>query len=585
MGVNMKRISAFLGEIIWDRIYLSLKIKLSNQSYITDENISFYLINEESDAVAKFEIIDYTERIYYIKLNVTNSGINRCINNGTYKILISDENLFFGIVEFNGEEKYLESSSACFRYRKSEGAYTVTFMINEYTDRPILELLFYNMNKANLGYIEEVSLKKDKPNYYRFIKKVIKVFRRNKQKYIKRAYLFLRKIFHNKKNRNILFLSEQDDKLALNMQSIYQRLMDRGLNKHFKILFSLRKKTSSEVSLYSSIKFLYFLSIADIILIDDHVPAFDWLRLKDDTKLIQIWHAGAGFKGVGYSRWGHYGCPGPFSCHRQYTYCISGSEKISHFFSEQFGILKEQVIPTGMPRMDSFLNKDNMQTVIDRLYKTYPFFEKRKIILFAPTYRGQNRKNAYYPYEKIDFEKLFEYCKSSNSIVLFKMHPWVSNNIPIDEKYSECFFDFNKYPNINDLFYVTDVLITDYSSSMYEYALLNKPMLAYVFDKVQYSSTRGFHRAYDENVPGKVCETFNELLEALYNNDYQYHKHEKYMHNHFDYVDTNNSDRVIDWLLLDKLPIKYKEKLDIKKKNIQEIRSKSFKSLFEEIDI
>lgn len=74
------------------------------------------------------------------------------------------------------------------------------------------------------------------------------------------------------------------------------------------------------------------------IFIDDHAPVLDWLKLDDDTTLIQLWHAGAGFKSSGYSRWGHEGCPSPQSCHRQYKYGIAGS-KISHRFFRKYGEL------------------------------------------------------------------------------------------------------------------------------------------------------------------------------------------------------------------------------------------------------
>ena len=95
--------------------------------------------------------------------------------------------------------------------------------------------------------------------------------------------------------------------------------------------------------------------------------------------------------------------------------------------------------------------------------------------MFAPTYRGQNRKTANYPYELIDFEGLYRYAQKNDAVVLFKMHPWVPGDVPIEEKYADRFFSMNTYPNINELFYVTDLLITDYSSSMYEFLLMEKP--------------------------------------------------------------------------------------------------------------
>ena len=73
---------------------------------------------------------------------------------------------------------------------------------------------------------------------------------------------------------------------------------------------------------------------------------------------------------------------------------------------------------------------------------------------------------AYYPYELIDFDGLYKLCKD-DYVVLFKMHPWVQVPVPIDEKYKDKFIDVGTYPNINDLFYFTDILITDYSSNIF----------------------------------------------------------------------------------------------------------------------
>lgn len=127
----------------------------------------------------------------------------------------------------------------------------------------------------------------------------------------------------------------------------------------------------------------------------------------------------------------------------------------------------------------------------------------------------------------------------------------------------------NAYPNINDLFYVTDLYITDYSSGMYEFSLMNKPMLFFAYDKVQYAASRGFHRDYDTVVPGRICMTFQELLTAIDEEDYQFEKVAQYVKDHFDFVDCNSTDRVIDWLILGKLPAQYREALVRKRARIR----------------
>lgn len=580
----MKYIESYLKEIEWDKIYLNLKIKIENLP--ANNRCRFILINLNKIAVTEFDMIEREDNLYHIRLNVTNSGINRCVDNGTYTLLITDEERFYSELEFHGEVKYLLQHNMCLRHANDSRAYTVTFIIPEESDRPVLQFLFYNMKKTGMAnmisLINNKSIDKKKVAkksiVSRLSKKIINT--QTKHKFAKKIFVLLQYLFYNEKKKNILFASYMDNKLAINMQCLYDRLLERKLDKEFKIFFSLRDISKGEGNIFNSLKLLYFLACSNIIIVDDYINMLDWLILNKTQKLIQLWHSGAGFKCIGYIRWGHKFAPGTFCCHRQYTYHIAGSEHIANDFAEVAGILREQVIPTGMPRFDKFLSAEHRTVVVHKIYEMYPEFKNRQIILFAPTYRGRNKQEAFYPYQKIDFESLYRYCEDDKAIVLFKMHPFVKDPVPIQEKHKNRFFDFTNYPDINELFYITDILITDYSSSMYEYALMNKPMLAYSFDIVQYSSARGFPRPYNENIPGKICESFEELLRALKEKDFEYDKHEVYLKRNFDHIDTNNSDRVIDWLILDNLPKFYRNKLEDKITTIKDLRGKSFAFLF-----
>lgn len=231
--------------------------------------------------------------------------------------------------------------------------------------------------------------------------------------------------------------------------------------------------------------------------------------------------------------------------------------------------------------MDEYLDETFRQKKTEELYKAYPMCQGKKVILFAPTYRGKNRKTAYYPYDMIDFDRLYEFC-GEEYVVLFKMHPWVAQPVPIKEEQKDRFLDVNTYPNINDLFYITEILITDYSSNIFEYSLMRKPMLFFAFDKVQYSFSRGFHRDYEEAAPGKVCYTFEDVMQALESGEYDYEKVEEYVDKHFDYIDSHASDRVIDWILLGDIPEDIQRKLRHIDKINQRLQLMNFESLQEE---
>ena len=131
------------------------------------------------------------------------------------------------------------------------------------------------------------------------------------------------------------------------------------------------------------------------------------------------------------------------------------------------------------------------------------------------------------------------------------MHRYVAP-VQIPEEYSDRILDLTNYKNINDLFYITDLLITDYSSNIYEFSLMKKPMLFYAYDIDEYSKERGFHRNYRENVPGKIVETFGDMIKAIYNKDFDFKRVEEYINNNFENVDTHACDRIIDWIILNK---------------------------------
>lgn len=109
---------------------------------------------------------------------------------------------------------------------------------------------------------------------------------------------------------------------------------------------------------------------------------------------------------------------------------------------------------------------------------------------------------------------------------------------------------FSEFPSINDLFYVTDLLITDYSSNFYEFSLMKRPMLFYTFDRQVYELTRGVYRGVKESAPGKVCDSFDELIEAIENRDFEYEKVEAFVEENFGGMEDGACDRLIDEVIL-----------------------------------
>lgn len=575
-------IDATVIDIEWERVtvYLDIRVDFSKGAD-KKKPLTFYIINGDYKARAIFRTESIKGNMYRVSLNVTNPGNARCVPTGNYTIAVCRDEDILAVAETDVKlASRLQECSRNFLYngKARRSTYAVTFLVKEWADTLPFLMHILHAKAAGMGDIYA-----PKPKKVSFTAKQKANLKANVRKcsfrLLQQMYDHYRKKYRKNKN-TVLFLYEANYNMASNLKAVEKRIREREIDKDFEIIeFAWIADIPSEYTIKQRIHnqriLMKNLAKANIIFCDNYVPAFTRVKLDlDKTTIINLWHAGIGFKAVGYSRWGHLAASAPFLAHRVYTYGVCGSRQVSHVFAEAWGINSERVLPTGMPRMDKYLDKSHREEKTKELYEAYPMCKGKKVILFAPTFRGNNHPDAHYPFEIMDFEKLYKLC-GDEYVVLFKMHPWINQPVPIG-KYSDKFLDLTSYHDINNLFYITDLLITDYSSCIYEFSLMHKPMLFFAFDEMQYSISRGFHHDYRLAAPGKVCNTFDELLKAIKEKDFEFEKVEQYVERNFDVIDSNSSDRVIDWFLLDKMPQKYVDEINA--------RDEEMKLMYEKLD-
>lgn len=511
---------AEITNIFWRRTYLFVE-------YTSSEPKEVYLRSSERTVLFSHQK-KLEGELYRAKLNLCVAQGREMLGEGTWNLQIQDgftlsKNLILDI----------EALSAVFRYDTSK-AYIVTFHLEE-------------EKKEELHVIMRVDYMKKNPHPKRrvdrlfFFKSVLNLW-----------YQLLSRCSVKRGNK-ILFLSENRDDMTGNLKAIYDRMLERRLDERYKLNKSIRNIFAKK---QNPIEWLYTVSMIathDFIFVEDYVPVLGFIKLDKRTTIVQTWHAGFGFKSVGYGRFGLNGSPNPFhSCHRSYTYALVGNEHLKEIYSEVFGIEEKALLPTGMPRLSNFLKEDVIKKSQDILYREFPFLKRKRVITFAPTYRGSNQKEAYYDMERIDQEQLYEFCENNNSVILFKFHPFLRGKKLVDEKYKKNLIDLSEY-NLNDLFYVTDVLVTDYSSCFYDFILLGKPVLFYVYDEEIYSATRGVHRSVSKVAPGKICKSFDGLMEALRQTEYEKVEIPEFMIDKcIEGEEMTASDKVIDYVVLGK---------------------------------
>ncbi|HCV6176663.1 TPA: CDP-glycerol glycerophosphotransferase family protein [Staphylococcus aureus] len=380
-------------------------------------------------------------------------------------------------------------------------------------------------------------------------KELRKYFRKqsfNTRQFIFKAIFNTTKFFHLKKGNTVLFTSDSRPTMSGNFEYIYNEMLRQNLDKKYDIHTVFKANITDRRGIIDKFRLPYLLGKADYIFVDDVHPLIYTVRFRRSQEVIQVWHAVGAFKTVGFSRTGKKG--GPFIDslnHRSYTKAYVSSETDIPFYAEAFGIKEKNVVPTGVPRTDVLFDEAYATQIKQEMEDELPIIKGKKVILFAPTFRGSGHGTAHYPFFKIDFERLARYCEKNNAVVLFKMHPFVKNRLNIADKHKQYFVDVSDFREVNDILFITDLLISDYSSLIYEYAVFKKPMIFYAFDLEDYITTRDFYEPYESFVPGKIVQSFDALMDALDNEDYEGEKVIPFLDKHFKYQDGRSSERLV----------------------------------------
>ena len=146
-------------------------------------------------------------------------------------------------------------------------------------------------------------------------------------------------------------------------------------------------------------------------------------------------------------------------------------------------------------------------------------------------------------------------CREQDAIFIVRPHPFVQEPLDIPPSLRDRILDGrNLDVDTNDLLLVVDLLITDYSSVIYEFSTLNRPMLFFAYDLETYAAERGFYQPYEAFVPGRIVRTFEELIDAIRRNDCQVEKVQPFAMRHVGGTDGRSTDRVVDLIALEQAP-------------------------------
>jgi CDP-ribitol ribitolphosphotransferase len=307
-------------------------------------------------------------------------------------------------------------------------------------------------------------------------------------------------------------------------------------------------------ALWHALQAGYHLATARLFVVDDYFFPMYVIRPRAGTTRVQVWHASGAFKKFGYSVLDKsFGADEAMvrrvPIHANYDLCLISSMSVAPHYAEAFRQpLDKFVSRLGMPRTDLFFDEAEIARRSEAVRRRYGLPEGRRVILYAPTFRGDSVTDARFV-DHLDLD-LLRTMLGDDHVVMLRLHPFVRDRPRIGTGLGSFVVDVSGHPDIHELMLVSDMLVTDYSSAIYEYALLGRPILFFAPDQDAYERERGFYFDYRSGVPGPVFETTRELGEHIRAGRFDTPRVEAFGRASFDVADGRSSARFVDQIVL-----------------------------------
>lgn len=295
----------------------------------------------------------------------------------------------------------------------------------------------------------------------------------------------------------VLFYSiRADGKLADNAKAVYDALDAK------KIIFAHMLPHSLKIK---PLAYFYLLT-SKIIVTDDYINYMRAIKLREGQKLFQIWHACGAFKKFGLDAPSRLTEAEEKATHSQYSAVAVTAENCKKFYAQAFGISEDICLPIGLPRTDKIIN--NSESIRAQIFERHPEFKNKRIYLYCPTFREKNGEKIVLD-SAVDWNVLSA-ALDEDEVFIIRRHP-VMNYRLTEGKYSNI-IDLSDESTIA-LTAACDVIITDYSSVIYDACLFDVPMVFYCPDLKEYE--RGFYLDFPDDLPGETVTDGKELLAAI----------------------------------------------------------------------
>lgn len=362
----------------------------------------------------------------------------------------------------------------------------------------------------------------------RKVKTILIIFKNS----IYRVLRFAGEVLPRKKSL-VIFGSRNGDYYMDNSRDLYEWVTANRpeihavwLTKNKEVLKELKLQNKSAESL-KSLKGIYLLLRSQVAIYSNRLLDISphWSLIPNSTKCICLGH-GAPIKNYRCTIKG--GVQGDFAkdinrASKLCKYAVASSDFIAKLDSKCQNINYKKYRVTGYPRNDKILNPtNNMKTSWHEYLGGYRY---NRVILYAPTWRKEGDKQTkFFPFDDFEIDSLVKYLRENKILLLMRPHiKDLEDNVSFEvfkERTSNLSSNIRlatskEFTDVNDILPFIDILITDYSSIMTDFLLLDRPILFFAYDYVEFEELNGFVYDYYEHLPGPDIKTFYEFCKYI----------------------------------------------------------------------
>lgn len=356
----------------------------------------------------------------------------------------------------------------------------------------------------------------------------------------------------------VVFESFQGRSCSCNPKAMYKAMIANDEFQEYSFVWSFRdvvkhsnmnRQNRTRIVKFESFAYYRALASAKYWIFNSNTRAF--LRPRKGQVFVQTWH-GTPLKRIGCD-----------VCHegnavtkvedifknytmeaQKFSYMISPSKYCTDKLISAFNLKslhkEDIVLEVGYPRNDSLFDFNHDE--IDSIKERYNIPKDKKVILYAPTFRDNKHTeaNGFSVETGMDFQRMQERF-SSEYVLLFRAHYFIAGRMDFTQ-YKDFVYDVSNVEDVNDLYLISDILITDYSSVFFDYANLKRPIIFYMYDYEEYKNqVRDFYIDVKE-LPGPVIGSQEELENRIMMLTSDFKPDDRYMkfNEKYNYLDGND---------------------------------------------